>query len=130
MSRSRAARARAAGTCSSTAPTGWTIAPPSQPFHLAGAGEHARFTFTVTAPAMPATADSRPASTINGARFNNQRVELRYDHIPFQLLQPAAVLKAAALDLAIRGRRVGYLPGAGDDVAELPGADGLRGHRA
>ena len=129
-----AARARAAGTVQLAASAGWTITPPSQPFHLAGAGEHARFTFTVTAPARPATGRLEASVTINGARFNNQRVELRYDHIPFQLLQPAAVVKTASLDLAIRGRRVGYLPGAGDDVAaclermgyavsELNGAD-------
>ena len=65
---------------------------------------------------------------INGGRFNHQRVEIRYDHIPLQLLQPAARLKAVSLELAIRGRHVGYLPGAGDDVAGSLGADGLRGH--
>ena len=67
---------------------------------------------------------------------------IRHDHIPVQLLQPPARLKAVALDLAIRGHKVGYLPGAGDSVAEcleamgyavtrLTGADltpdGLRG---
>jgi hypothetical protein len=35
-----------------------------------------------------------------------------------QLLQPPARLKAVALDLAVKGRRVGYIPGAGDRVAE------------
>ena len=54
---------------------------------------------------------------VNGARFNTERVEFRYDHIPVQLLQPAARLKAVSLELAIRGRHVGYLAGAGDDVA-------------
>jgi hypothetical protein len=34
------------------------------------------------------------------------------------LLQPTASLKAISLDLAIRGQTVGYLPGAGDSVAE------------
>jgi hypothetical protein len=80
-------------------------------------GDHARVTFTVTAPAQLTTARLEASATINGARFNNQRIELRYDHIPFQLLQPPARLKAVSLDLAIRGRRVGYLPGAGDEVA-------------
>jgi hypothetical protein len=55
---------------------------------------------------------------IGGARFNHQRIEVRYDHLPLQLLHPAAGLKVLSLDLAIRGRHVGYLPGAGDDVAE------------
>ncbi len=111
------ARARTAGTVQLEAPAGWRVTPASQPFRLAGVGEHARFIFTVTAPAQPATARFEASAKINGVRFNNQRIELRYDHIPFQLLQPAASLKAVSLDLAIRGRRVGYLPGAGDDVA-------------
>jgi LmbE family N-acetylglucosaminyl deacetylase len=112
-----AARARAAGTVQLEAPAGWRVTPASQPFRLARVGEQARFTFTVTAPDQLATATLEASVEINGARFNQQRIEIRYSHIPLQLLQPAASLKAVSLDLAIRGRHVGYLPGAGDDVA-------------
>jgi hypothetical protein len=108
---------RAAGTVQLDAPAGWAVAPASQPFRLTAPGEHSRFTFTVTAPARLATAPLEASVEIDGRRFSHQRVELRYDHIPFQLLQPAASLKAVSLELAIRGRHVGYLPGAGDDVA-------------
>jgi LmbE family N-acetylglucosaminyl deacetylase len=111
------ARARAAGTVQLEAPAGWKVTPVSQPFRLAGVGEHGRVTFTVTAPAELTTARFGASAKVNGARFSNQRIELRYDHIPLQLLQPAASLKAVSLDLAIRGRHVGYLAGAGDDVA-------------
>jgi len=45
-------------------------------------------------------------------------VEINYPHIPLQLLQPPASLKAISLDLKIRGSKVGYLPGAGDDIAD------------
>jgi LmbE family N-acetylglucosaminyl deacetylase len=112
-----AARAHAAGTVQLDTPTGWRVTPASQPFRLAAVGEHARFTFTVTAPSQLATAKLGASVKINGVRFNQQRVELRYDHIPFQLLQLVATVNAVSLDLAIRGGRVGYLPGAGDDVA-------------
>ena len=112
-----AARASVAGTVQLEGPTGWKITAASQPFHLAAAGENARFTFTVTAPAELGTATLEGSVEVNGVRFNTQRIELRYDHIPFQLLQPVARLKVVSLDLAIRGRRVGYLPGAGDEVA-------------
>ncbi|HEV2055871.1 MAG TPA: PIG-L family deacetylase [Methylomirabilota bacterium] len=111
-----AARASVAGTVQLEGPTGWRITA-SQPFHLAEAGEHARFTFTVTAPAQLAMATLEGSVEVNGLRFNTQRIELRYNHIPFQLLQPVARLKAVSLDLAIRGRHIGYLAGAGDDVA-------------
>ncbi|PYM85066.1 MAG: hypothetical protein DME13_11215, partial [Candidatus Rokuibacteriota bacterium] len=112
-----AARARAAGSVHLDAPTGWIATPAAQPFRLAAPGEQARFTFTVTAPAQLATAPLGASVEINGRRFNQQRVEIRYDHLPLQLLQPPARAQAVSLELATRGRHVGYLPGAGDDVA-------------
>ena len=112
-----AARARAAGTVQLDAPAGWTVTPASQPFRLAARGEHARFTFTVTAPAQLAVAPLGASVQVNGRRFDRQRVEVRYDHLPLQLLQPPARARAVSLELATRGRHVGYLPGAGDDVA-------------
>jgi LmbE family N-acetylglucosaminyl deacetylase len=112
-----AARARAVGTVQLEAPAGWQVTPASQPFRLAAAGEHARFTFTVTAPAQVTTAPLEASVEIDGRRFSQERVAVRYDHIPSQLLQPAARLKAVSLELAIRGHHIGYLPGAGDDVA-------------
>src|SRR5262249_39557482 len=111
------ARARTSGKVQVEAPAGWAVAPSSRPFHLARAGERARFTVRSTVPAAPATARLDGSVAVKGVRWSQERVELRYKHIPFQLLQPAATLKAASLDLAIRGRRVGYLQGAGDDVA-------------
>jgi LmbE family N-acetylglucosaminyl deacetylase len=113
-----AARPRLAGTVQLEVPAGWTVTPTAARFRLGAAGERARVTFSVTAPAELGTVKLEASATINGARFNNQRIEIRYDHIPLQVLQPAATLKAVSLELAIRGRTVGYLPGAGDDVAE------------
>ncbi len=137
-----AARARATGTVQLDVPAGWTVTPSSRPFRLAAPGAHARFTFTVTAPPQLATAPLGASVEINGRRFDQQRVEVRYDHLPLQLLQPPARAKAVSLELATRGRQVGYVPGAGDDVpaaleqmgyevTSLTGADltpeGLRG---
>ncbi len=100
------------------APSGWSVEPAKQAFRLGAAGDRTRVDFTVTAPAKPATADITASALVNGARFSARRIELRYNHIPLQLLQPAARVRVVGLDLAIRGRRVGYLPGAGDSVAE------------
>jgi len=55
---------------------------------------------------------------MGGVSYRNQRVETKYAHIPPQLLQPLASLKAVSLKLATRGHTVGYLPGAGDSLAE------------
>jgi LmbE family N-acetylglucosaminyl deacetylase len=111
-----AARAGAAGTVHLDAPAGWTVTPGAHRFRLGAPGEHARFTFMVTAPARRMTAALDASVEINGRRFAQERVEVRYAHLPLQLLQPPARAKLLAVDVATRGHRVGYLPGAGDEV--------------
>ena len=113
-----AARPRAAGTVRLVAPRDWTTSPSSQSFELTAAGDRVQVTFAVTAPPRPDSAALEASLEIDGVRFNQQRVEVRYDHFPLQVLHPTARGKAVSLELATRGHRVGYLPGAGDDVAE------------
>ncbi len=114
----KAARGGLAGTLALEAPAGWKATPASQAFRGGSAGDTVRFKFTLTAPAKSAVARIGAALTIGGKRFDTERVDIHYPHIPFQLLQPPARLKVVSLDLAIRGRRVGYIAGAGDSVAE------------
>jgi LmbE family N-acetylglucosaminyl deacetylase len=113
-----AARANADGTVRLTGPAGWQISPASQPFKLAKAGEKVRVTFNVTAPAGTSRGALAASAVIGGATYNTGRVMFNYAHIPVQLLQPPARLKVTAVDVAIRGKAVGYLPGAGDATAE------------
>ena len=113
-----AARASVAGTVQLEAPTGWRIATASEPFHLRPGRTARHIHFHVSPHQLnPPRQLSRRSVEVNGARFNTQRIEFRYDHIPVQLLQPVARLKAVSLDLAIRGHNIGYLPGAGDEMA-------------
>ncbi|GAB1487833.1 PIG-L family deacetylase [Opitutaceae bacterium] len=114
----RANRAGADGTLKLELPTGWTATPASQSFNLANPGEVARLTFTVTAPAQVASVDLRAVAEVDGQRFTTDRDVIDYDHLPLLLMQPPARTRAVSVDLAIRGRNVAYLPGAGDDVAE------------
>jgi LmbE family N-acetylglucosaminyl deacetylase len=97
---------------------GWQVSPAAQPFHFAAPGARARFTFLITAPNRSAQAEIAADAEIAGGHYGTRRTELQYGHIPPILLQPRATLHAVSLDLAIRGRAVGYLPGAGDEVAE------------
>ena len=120
----RASRADQNGTTTLAAPNGWQITPAAQEFHLVAVGDHARFSFMVTAPAQAATDSITAEATIDAKIYRNSRQEIRYDHIPLELLQPVARFKAVCLDLAIRGQKVGYLPGAGDRTAESLAAMG------
>jgi len=113
-----AARANSAGTLRLEAPTGWSISPAKQAFDLKTVGERKQFAFTITAPTQAATAKIIASAEIGGVRYRNQREEISYPHIPRQLLQPLASMKAVSLDLAVRAKKVGYVPGAGDTVAD------------
>jgi LmbE family N-acetylglucosaminyl deacetylase len=113
-----ASRARLSGTVQLETPDGWSASPAKQPFRLGAVGEQKTFTFTVTAPARSTTGKIIACADIGGVRYRNQREEISYPHIPRQLLQPPASLKALSLDLSIRAKKIGYLPGAGDSVAE------------
>lgn len=113
-----ASRASTTGTLKIESATGWTIAPAEQSFALAAAGERTRLTFKVTAPSRAGTAHFLARAAVGERRYHRGRTELRYDHIPVQLLQRSAVLKAVSLELATKGHAIGYLPGAGDLVPD------------
>jgi LmbE family N-acetylglucosaminyl deacetylase len=113
-----AARAGLAGALQLEMPDGWQVSPARRKFQLQAVGDRQSFTFTVTAPNQPASVRITACADIGGTQYRNEREEISYRHIPRQLLQPLARLKAISLDLAIRGRAVGYLPGAGDNVAD------------
>jgi LmbE family N-acetylglucosaminyl deacetylase len=113
-----AARANSSGTLRLETPAGWQVAPAAQPFQLARVGDKTRLSFSVTAPAHTGSAVFSAVADVGGVRCATERELINYAHIPLQLLQPPARLKAVSLDLAVRAHRVGYLPGAGDSLAE------------
>jgi hypothetical protein len=129
-----AARAGANGTVRLELPAGWKATPANVPFRLTAIGDQAKATFTVTAPAQAGSGRMTARADLGGAHFQNQRIVIDYPHLPVLLLQPPARARLVSLDVATRGRRVGYLPGAGDytsgaleqlgcEVTVLSGAD-------
>ncbi|SDS10109.1 PIG-L family deacetylase [Opitutus sp. GAS368] len=124
-----AARANSRGTLRLELPAGWSAAPGPQDFRLPNVGDKASFTFTVTSPSAGSAGRLTAVAKVDGHDFSNQRYEVRYDHIPVQLLQPPARARLASFDLATRGLTIGYLPGAGDYVAECLEQMGYVVHR-
>lgn len=113
-----AARGGVAGSLRLEAPTGWNIAPDAQPFRLTNVGDKASVTFTVSAPAAAGSGWLKASAHVGGQTYSNQRYEVRYSHLPVQLLQPPARARIASFELATKGLNIGYLPGAGDYVGE------------
>ena len=104
--------------CGLNIPTDWKVSLEAQEFHLANVGDKSRFSFNVTAPGkMPAIGKASASATIQrAAKYANERIEINYAHIPFILLQPKAEARLVDVDCSTLGRKVGYLPGAGDDT--------------
>ena len=113
-----ASRADSNGTLRLDAPEGWRVSPAEQSFHLKTTGERAQFTFTITASQKSDTAKIIADAEIGQAHYRAGRIEINYSHIPPILLQPVASLKAISLELKTLGHTVGYLPGAGDSMAQ------------
>jgi hypothetical protein len=113
-----ASRADSNGTLRLDAPQGWRVSPAEQSFLLKTTGERAQFTFIITAPQKSDTAKIIADAEIGQAHYRAGRIEINYSHIPPILLQPVASLKAISLDLKTLVHTVGYLPGAGDSMAQ------------
>ena len=111
-----AARANSKGTLQLETPADWKVNPAKQSFTLANAGDKTQVKFTVTAPAKAETAKIGASAEVGGAQYQNDRMEIHYAHIPLQLLQPPAGARCVSLDLAIHGKKIGYLQGAGDTI--------------
>ena len=120
----RASRADQQGALTLVAPNDWQVTPAAHNFQLPAVGDHAHFSFTITAPPQVTTGSITAQATIDGKVYHNGRQEISYEHIPLELLQPTARFKAVCLDLSIHGQNVGYLPGAGDRTAESIAAMG------
>ena len=116
-----AARAQTDGQLRLDAPAGWTVTPAKQSFSLKLSGDKVALTFQVTAPAQAGAATLAASADTGGVLCHTERYVINYPHLPVQVLQSPAEAKVVALDVQTRGKRVGYLPGAGDGTAESLG---------
>jgi LmbE family N-acetylglucosaminyl deacetylase len=106
------------GSVSLKAVNGWKISPAAINFTNKHKGDEwtAEFTITPTANAKNAVAEA--AVTINGKSYAMGLQRIRYEHIPNITLFPPAQAKLVNLNLKTTGKKIGYLAGAGDFVAE------------
>lgn len=58
----------------------------------------------------------RVSALIDSGRYTKGIKEIKYDHIPVQTLFPEAEVKLVKLDVVKKSKRIGYIPGAGDEV--------------
>ena len=100
------------------APNGWGINPTAVPIDLKNANAETTATFTVKPPDHDSEGTLRALVSIDGRDYSSERVRISYPHIGVQTLMPPAEVKLVRADIRRKGDRIGYIPGAGDDVPE------------
>jgi LmbE family N-acetylglucosaminyl deacetylase len=99
-------------------PQGWGVNPASVPIDLKGADAETEATFTVKPPEQPSEGILRAIASTGGRDYSFERVRISYPHIGVHTLMPPAEVKLVRADIRKKGDRIGYIPGAGDDVPE------------
>ena len=97
--------------------SGWKVTPVSQPFRLQAAGEQAALSFQVTPPRDAAVLKARAVARVQGQEYAKALTTIDYPHIPETILIEEPQSTLARADVAIRAKKVGYVNGAGDEVA-------------
>lgn len=106
------------GTLSLMLPSGWTAEPAAVAYSLPQKGERKTFRFQVSAPGKASEAELQAVATYNGTSYSRGIEFINYKHIPTQLMLSPATVKLVKMDLALGGKNIGYLMGAGDEVPE------------
>lgn len=114
----RAHRAGAVARIRLQAPQGFRVVPESVEVKLERVGEQKEVSFTLTPPVAEASGELAAVLLAPRAEPARGVVVIDLRHIPPQLLLPPAAIRVVRLDARVPVRRVGYIPGAGD---ELPG---------
>ncbi len=98
-------------------PADWTVVPATQEINIEKLGAEEMITFSVIAPASSSSAVmSLTLTTAEGVKLDKAVTEIRYDHIPAQILLKPATSKFERISLVTKGKNIAYLQGAGDDV--------------
>ena len=99
-------------------PQTWEVSPASVPIDLKAADAETVATFTVKPPNQNSEGTLRAIVSIDGRDYSLERVRISYPHIGVQTLMPPAEARLVRADVRKKGDRIGYIPGAGDDVPE------------
>src|SRR4029077_21123162 len=99
-------------------PQGWEVSPASIPIDLKAPDAETAATFSVKPPNQNSQGTLRAIVSTEGRDYSLERVRISYPHIGVQTLMPPAEAKLIRADIRKKGDRIGYIPGAGDDIPE------------
>jgi LmbE family N-acetylglucosaminyl deacetylase len=106
------------GKVSLKAVNGWQITPAVIDFSNKRKGDEWTADFVISPLASVQNSTAEAVVTVNGQSYNMGLQRIKYEHIPNITLFPTAQAKLVNLDLKTTGKKIGYITGAGDFVAE------------
>jgi LmbE family N-acetylglucosaminyl deacetylase len=111
------------GTLKLEMPSGWTSTPSTIDMKSLERGKpsYAEFTLNPPAPAdMLNQSDNQVKAvfTVNGDRYSKTVKRIVYDHIPAVVYLEDANIRITPVSFESKARKIGYIEGAGDDVAK------------
>lgn len=106
------------GTLSLQPNQDFRVEPASIPFNLEKKDEEITLEFTVFPNGYTGIAEMKAIATVGEKELDRSLVKLDYDHIPIQMVFPEATMRIANIDLKSTPAKIGYIVGAGDEVAE------------
>ena len=113
----RAGKDNIEGTLQLNAPKGWVVSSP-QLFTLERQGETSTLWFTVTPPKNQSQGYLRPLIQIGDTYYDNELINIDYDHIPYQSVLLPSKAKVVRINIEKKGQHIGYIQGAGDNVGQ------------
>ena len=108
--------AQASGDVSLQAPESWSIEPASRHFDLTVVDEQTTAIFTVTPPGADANGEVRVVASVGDRKVSSTTEIIQYPHIPVQTLIPPSEARLVRAGIVTRGKNIGYIVGAGDEV--------------
>ncbi|MES2417864.1 MAG: PIG-L family deacetylase [Bacteroidota bacterium] len=111
-------RKQSQGTVSTKLPKGWKSNPEQIVFNLKQKGEEQLLNFNITPGGETVSGELTLQVNVNGKVNNKGFKSINYEHIPTITLFPEATARVEKIDLKIVGKRIAYIDGAGDLVAD------------
>jgi hypothetical protein len=112
----KAHKASASGKLSLSIPQDWKIEPKEIPFTIDAKNEEQKFTFKIYPTKLEITSKIVAQITTSNGVLDKELVTIQYPHIPKQTILVTSESKVVKLDIATKGKNIGYIMGAGDEV--------------
>lgn len=104
------------GTIALKVDENWKVEPSEIAFEIAQKNDERTVLFKVFPPKNETIATLEAIVSMKGKKFNQELIEINYPHIPKQTILQPSTSKLVKLDIKTKGKNIGYIKGAGDEV--------------